>query len=156
VQSSDDEQMAMKAMNCPGHYLLYASEVHSYRELPIRFHEQTPLHRNEAAGVLSGLTRVRQFSQDDGHCFVMPDQIREEVERLLRLVRRVYDDLGMAFQTKLSTRPEERLGDDATWDSAEAQLKGALSKPGQSYTVEGWQQFLRAEDRLRHHRRHRP
>ena len=59
-------------MNCPGHYLLYASEVHSYRDLPIRFHEQTPLHRNEASGVLSGLTRVRQFSQDDAHCFVMP------------------------------------------------------------------------------------
>ena len=136
VQSSDDEQMAMKAMNCPGHYLLYASEVHSYRELPIRFHEQTPLHRNEASGVLSGLTRVRQFSQDDGHCFVMPDQIGEEVERLLRLVRRVYDDLGMAFQTKLSTRPEDRLGDDATWDRAEAQLKGALEAAGESYTVD--------------------
>jgi threonyl-tRNA synthetase len=136
VQSSDDEQMAMKAMNCPGHYLLYASEVHSYRELPIRFHEQTPLHRNEASGVLSGLTRVRQFSQDDGHCFVMPDQIGEEVERLLRLVRRVYDDLGMAFQTKLSTRPEDRLGDDATWDRAEAQLKGALEAAGESYTID--------------------
>ena len=84
-------------MNCPGHYLLYASEVHSYRELPIRFHEQTPLHRNEASGVLSGLTRVRQFSQDDGHCFVMPEQIGDEVERLLRLVRRVYDDFGLPF-----------------------------------------------------------
>jgi threonyl-tRNA synthetase len=136
VQSSDDEQMAMKAMNCPGHYLLYASEVHSYRELPIRFHEQTPLHRNEASGVLSGLTRVRQFSQDDGHCFVTPDQIGDEVERLLRLVRRVYDDLGMTFQAKLATRPEEYLGDSTTWDRAEAQLKAALEAAGETFSVD--------------------
>src|SRR5215510_7650118 len=92
IQGSEDEQLAVKAMNCPGHFLLYASEVHSYRELPIRFHEQTPLHRNEASGVLSGLTRVRQFSQDDGHCFVTPEQIADEVERLLRLIQRVYGD----------------------------------------------------------------
>src|ERR1041385_8184584 len=110
VQGAEGEEMAIKAMNCPGHYLLYASTVHSYKELPIRFHEQTPLHRNELAGVLSGLTRVRQFSQDDGHCFVMPEQIGDEVERLLKLVRRVYDDLGMTFQAKLATRPGEYLG----------------------------------------------
>ena len=128
--------MALKAMNCPGHYLLYASDVHSYRELPIRFHEQTPLHRNELAGVLSGLTRVRQFSQDDGHCFVTPDQIGDEVERLLKLVRRVYDDLGMTFQAKLSTRPEEYLGEKTTWDQAEAHLRSALEKAGDSYTVD--------------------
>jgi threonyl-tRNA synthetase len=136
IQGSEGEEMALKAMNCPGHYLLYASDVHSYRELPIRFHEQTPLHRNELAGVLSGLTRVRQFSQDDGHCFVMPEQIGEEVERLLKLVRRVYDDLGMSFQAKLSTRPEEYLGEKTTWDQAEAQLRGALEKAGESYTVD--------------------
>jgi threonyl-tRNA synthetase len=136
VQGSEGEEMALKAMNCPGHYLLYASDVHSYRELPIRFHEQTPLHRNELAGVLSGLTRVRQFSQDDGHCFVMPEQIGDEVERLLKLVRRVYDDLGMTFQAKLSTRPEEYLGEKATWDQAEAHLRGALEEAGDSYTVD--------------------
>ena len=136
VHGSEGEEMAMKAMNCPGHYLLYSSDVHSYRELPIRFHEQTPLHRNELAGVLSGLTRVRQFSQDDGHCFVMPEQIGDEVERLLKLVRRVYDDLGMTFQAKLSTRPEEHLGDKATWDQAEAQLRGALEKAGERYVVD--------------------
>ena len=79
---SEDEQMGLKAMNCPGHLLMFASEVRSYRDLPIRFHEQTPLHRNEASGVLSGLTRVRQFSQDDAHCFVMESQIGEEVERV--------------------------------------------------------------------------
>ena len=80
---NDEEQMAMKAMNCPGHMLVFASETRSYRDLPLRFHEQTPLHRNEASGVLSGLTRVRQFAQDDAHCFVMESQIGEEVERLL-------------------------------------------------------------------------
>jgi threonyl-tRNA synthetase len=136
VYGSEGEEMAMKAMNCPGHYLLYSSEVHSYRELPIRYHEQTPLHRNELAGVLSGLTRVRQFSQDDGHCFVMPEQIGDEVERLLKLVRRVYDDLGMSFQPKLATRPDEYLGEKATWDQAEAQLRGALEKAGESYTLD--------------------
>jgi threonyl-tRNA synthetase len=136
VQGSEGEDMALKAMNCPGHYVLYASEVHSYRELPIRFHEQTPLHRNELAGVLSGLTRVRQFSQDDGHCFVMPEQIGEEVEQLLTLVRRVYGDLGMTYQPKLATRPDEFLGETATWDEAEAQLRGALDKAGETYTID--------------------
>src|SRR6195256_5060489 len=120
---SEHEQMGMKAMNCPGHYLLYGSETHSYRELPLRFHEQTPLHRNEASGVLSGLTRVRQFSQDDGHCFVTQEQIGDEVERMIGLVQRVYSDFGLPFTAKLSTRPEKFLGEIATWDHAEAELK---------------------------------
>jgi threonyl-tRNA synthetase len=135
VQGSEGEEMAVKAMNCPGHFLLYASDVHSYRELPIRFHEQTPLHRNEASGVLGGLTRVRQFSQDDGHCFVMPEQIGDEVERMLRLIQRVYDDLGLAFEAKFSTRPDEFLGEIATWDHAEAQLRTALERAGMKYTL---------------------
>jgi threonyl-tRNA synthetase len=132
---SENEQMGMKAMNCPGQYLLYASRTHSYRELPLRFHEQTPLHRNEASGVLAGLTRVRQFSQDDGHSFCMQDQIASEVERMLTLVRRVYDDFGLEYTAKLSTRPAEFLGEIATWDSAESQLKTALEKSGQPYTI---------------------
>jgi threonyl-tRNA synthetase len=132
---SEDETMSVKPMNCPGHYLLYASEVHSYRDLPIRFHEQTPLHRNEASGVLSGLTRVRQFSQDDAHCFVMQDQIGDEVERLIRLVQRVYGDFGLPFTAKLSTRPDEYLGEIATWDHAEAQLKAALDRAGLAYDL---------------------
>ncbi len=103
--------MGLKAMNCPGHFLLFASEMRSYRDLPLRLHEQTPLHRNEASGVLSGLTRVRQFSQDDAHCFVMESQIAEEVEQLLRLVQRVYADFGLAYSVKLSTRPEKFLGE---------------------------------------------
>jgi len=135
VQGSEGEEMAVKAMNCPGHYLLYATQVHSYRELPIRFHEQTPLHRNEASGVLGGLTRVRQFSQDDGHCFVTPEQIGDEVERLLRLIQRVYDDLGLSYDAKFSTRPDDFLGEIATWDNAEAQLRSALDRAGMKYTL---------------------
>jgi len=132
---SEGETMSVKPMNCPGHFLLYASQVRSYRDLPIRFHEQTPLHRNEASGVLSGLTRVRQFSQDDAHCFVMPEQIAGEIERLLRLVQRVYSDFGLEYTAKLSTRPPEFLGEIATWDHAEAQLKMALDASGQAYTL---------------------
>jgi threonyl-tRNA synthetase len=122
-------------MNCPGHFLTYASEMRSYRDLPIRYHEQTPLHRNEASGVLSGLTRVRQFSQDDAHCFVMQDQIGEEVERLIRLVQRVYADFDLPFTAKLSTRPDEFLGEVGTWDHAEAQLKQALQSTRMDYTI---------------------
>jgi threonyl-tRNA synthetase len=132
---SEDEQMGLKAMNCPGHFLIYASEMRSYRDLPIRYHEQTPLHRNEASGVLSGLTRVRQFSQDDGHCFVMESQIGDEVERILRLVQRVYRDFGLKFEMKLSTRPEEFLGAIETWDHAERELKRALDAVGEPYTI---------------------
>ena len=132
---SEGEQLGLKAMNCPGHFLMYASETRSYRDLPIRFHEQTPLHRNEASGVLSGLTRVRQFSQDDAHCFVMESQIAEEVERLLRLVRRVYGDFGLTLSMKLSTRPPEFLGTVDTWNHAEADLKRALEAAGEPYVI---------------------
>jgi len=133
---AEGEQMGVKAMNCPGHMLVFASEGRSYRDLPLRYHEQTALHRNEASGVLSGLTRVRQFSQDDAHIFVMESQIGEEVERLLRLVQRVYDDFDLALAMKLSTRPAEFLGEVATWDHAEAALKRALEAVGLAYTVE--------------------
>jgi threonyl-tRNA synthetase len=132
---SENEQMALKAMNCPGHFLIFASEVRSYRDLPIRLHEQTPLHRNEASGVLSGLTRVRQFSQDDAHCFVMESQIGEEVERVLRLVQRVYRDFGLKPEMKLSTRPPEYLGTIETWNHAEAELKRALDAVCEPYTL---------------------
>jgi len=132
---SEGETMSLKPMNCPGHFLTYASQAHSYRELPIRFHEQTPLHRNEASGVLSGLTRVRQFSQDDAHCFVTREQIGDEVERLIRLVQRIYGDFGLSFTAKLSTRPEEFMGEIATWDHAESELKAALARAAMDYTI---------------------
>src|SRR5947209_3474192 len=132
---SENETMSTKPMNCPGHFLTYASEVHSYRDLPIRFHEQTPLHRNEASGVLSGLTRVRQFSQDDAHCFLTQEQIGEEVERLIRLIQRVYGDFSLRFSAKLSTRPDEFLGEISTWDHAESQLKAALESARMAYSI---------------------
>jgi threonyl-tRNA synthetase len=135
VQSNEGEQMALKAMNCPGHMLVFGSENRSYRDLPIRYHEQSVLHRNEASGVLSGLTRVRQFCQDDAHCFIREDQIGEEVERLLRLIERVYGDFGLDYSIKLSTRPAEYLGEIATWDHAERSLKQALDASGKPYTI---------------------
>jgi threonyl-tRNA synthetase len=135
VAGRDGEEMAMKAMNCPGHMLVFGSEMRSYKDLPIRFHEQTPLHRNEASGVLTGLTRVRQFSQDDAHCFVSDEQIASEVGALLHLVQRVYGDFGLAYDAKLSTRPAQFLGEVATWDQAEAALKQALEAAGQAYTI---------------------
>src|SRR5437867_1249895 len=135
IIESEGETIGIKPMNCPGHFLLYAGEVRSYRDLPLRFHEQTPLHRNEASGVLSGLTRVRQFAQDDAHCFITEEQIGDEVERLIRLVQRVYGDFGLPFTAKLSTRPPEFLGEIGTWDHAEAQLKAALDRAAMAYAL---------------------
>jgi threonyl-tRNA synthetase len=132
---NEEEKSGLKPMNCPGHMLLFGSEVRSYRDLPMRIHEQSVLHRNEASGVLSGLTRVREFIMDDAHIFLREDQIGEEVERLLRLVRRVYDDFGLTPEMKLSTRPEEYLGAKETWDHAESELKKALEGAGQPYTI---------------------
>ena len=132
---SEHEPFGLKAMNCPGHMLIFASQVRSYRELPLRFADQGVLHRQEASGVLSGLTRVRQFAQDDAHCFVAEDQIGAEVERLLRLVDGVYADFGLRYTTELSTRPDDHLGDVATWDRAEAQLRGALEAAGRPFAV---------------------
>ena len=132
---SEGETYSLKPMNCPGHMLVFASEVRSYRDLPIRYHDQSVLHRDEASGVLAGLTRARQFCQDDAHCFVAPDQIAGEVERLLRLVQRVYADFGLEFAVELSTRPETFLGETATWDQAETQLEEALEAAGQPYRI---------------------
>ena len=126
---------ALKAMNCPAHMLMFASEGRSYRDLPLRFHDQGALHRNEASGVVGGLTRVRQLSQDDGHCFITEDQTGEEVERILRLVDRVYGDFGLDYSLELSTRPDDYLGSSATWDRAEEQLKAAIDTTGARYTI---------------------
>ena len=132
---SEGEPYGLKAMNCPGHMLVFASEVRSYRDLPIRYHDQSVLHRNEASGVLAGLTRARQFCQDDAHCFVTREQIADEVERLLRLVQRVYADFQLDFSVELSTRPETFLGETETWDQAETQLRQALDASGQPYVI---------------------
>ena len=129
------EQSSLKPMNCPGHMLVFASEVRSYRDLPYRIHDQSVLHRFEASGVLSGLTRVREFIMDDAHIFLREDQIGEEVERLLRLVRRVYDDFRLVPEMTLSTRPAEFLGEKRTWDHAESELKKALDAVGVVYAI---------------------
>ena len=154
---SEGEQMGLKAMNCPGHMLIFGSEVRSYRDLPIRYHEQTPLHRNEASGVLSGLTRVRQFSQDDGHCFVMESQIGDEVEHVLRLVQRVYGDFGMKPEMKLSTRPPEFLGADRAVGPRRGRVEARARRcRGAVHDQRGRRRVLRTKDRLRRRRRDRP
>ena len=132
VQDSEtgEHDFSLKPMNCPSHHLFYQMKKHSYRELPIRYHTQDVLHRNEATGVLSGLTRVRQFQQDDAHIYIMESQITGEVTRLTELLRKVYTAFGLEFTAKFSTRPDQRLGDDATWDRAEGALRAALEATG--------------------------
>jgi threonyl-tRNA synthetase len=121
---------SLKPMNCPSHFLFYQMKKHSYRELPIRYHTQDVLHRNEATGVLSGLTRVRQFQQDDAHVILMESQIADEVKRLTELVKKVYDALGLGFRAKFGTRPAQRIGSDDLWDRAEAALRAAVQQTG--------------------------
>ena len=130
---SGEHDFSLKPMNCPSHYLLYASRKHSYRELPIRYATQDVLHRNEVSGALSGLTRVRQFQQDDAHIFLAEDQIVDEVRRLTELVDYFYRTLGLSYVVKFGTRPEQRIGDDAMWDVAERALRDAMEAIGMEY-----------------------
>jgi threonyl-tRNA synthetase len=126
---SEEQTFGIKPMNCPSHHLIYGMELRSYRDLPLRLHSQDVLHRNEASGTLGGLTRVRQFQQDDGHIYLRPDQIQDEVASLLGLVRRVYGVFGMEVMFQLSTRnPEKMMGEPAQWDQAEQALAEALRK----------------------------
>jgi threonyl-tRNA synthetase len=125
--------MSLKPMNCPSHYLIYRMARRSYRELPVRYFSVDVLHRNELSGSLGGLTRVRQFAQDDAHLFVMESQIPAEVERITSLMKTVYGAFGLEFSLRFSTRPtrpEDRLGDDALWDKAEGALRAALDTLG--------------------------
>jgi threonyl-tRNA synthetase len=127
--TAEEQSFGLKPMNCPSHYLLYNMELHSYRELPLRIHSQDILHRNEASGTLSGLTRTRQFQQDDAHIFLRLDQVEDEVTLLLGLVRKVYSVFGMETTFQLSTRnPEKMMGALEDWDKAEASLASALTK----------------------------
>ncbi len=126
---------SLKPMNCPSHHLLYAMGKRSYRELPIRYHTQDVLHRNEASGTLAGLTRVRQFQQDDAHIYLMESQIVDEVRSLVRQIDTVYKSLGLTYTAKFSTRPEQRIGADATWDRAEGALRSALEAIGLPYEL---------------------
>ncbi len=133
----EDERatFSLKPMNCPSHHLFYEMKRRSYRELPLRLHTQDVLHRNEATGVLSGLTRVRQFQQDDAHIYLMESQITDEVKRLTQLIAKVYGAFGLQFTAKFATRPENKLGDDALWDKAEGALKAALVETGLDYEL---------------------
>ncbi len=130
-----EHDFSMKPMNCPSHHLYYATKKHSYRELPLRFHTQDVLHRNEASGALGGLTRVRQFAQDDAHIYLAESQITAEVKALAAMIGQVYKAFGLDFVAKFATRPEQRLGDDAMWDRAEASLKAALEATGLPYEM---------------------
>jgi threonyl-tRNA synthetase len=132
---SGEHDFSLKPMNCPSHHLFYGFKKHSYRDLPLRFHTQDVLHRNEAAGSLGGLTRVRQFAQDDAHIYCMESQITDEVRRFVKLLDRVYKAVGLTYAVKLSTRPEQRLGDDSLWDRAEGGLKAALESLGLAYEL---------------------
>jgi threonyl-tRNA synthetase len=124
----DRASFSLKPMNCPSHHLMYEMKRRSYRELPLRYHTQDVLHRNEATGVLSGLTRVRQFQQDDAHIYLMESQITDEVKRLTAMIKQVYEAFGLSFTAKFSTRPEQRIGSDELWDRAEAGLRNALEE----------------------------
>ena len=132
----EGRDFGVKPMNCPGHTYIYAAKKHSYRDLPLRYADFARLHRFERSGVLAGLTRVRSFSQDDAHIFCTPEQIESEVSSVLRMINEVYQTFGFEeVYFYLSTRPEKRLGDDATWDRAEAALAGALKANEVSYEV---------------------
>jgi threonyl-tRNA synthetase len=135
-QESGEHDISLKPMNCPSHYLLYLAKKHSYRELPLRLCTYDVLHRNEVSGALSGLTRVRQFQQDDCHIFLMERQIADEVQRLTELILGYYATFGLTATLRFATRPPERIGDDAMWDRAEAALQGALDATGQPYQTD--------------------
>jgi threonyl-tRNA synthetase len=132
---SGEHDFSLKPMNCPSHHLYYAARKHSYRELPIRFSTQDVLHRNEVSGALSGLTRVRQFQQDDAHIYLAEDQIAAEVQRLVALIDFCYETFGLQYTAKFATRPEQRIGEDAMWDRAEAALRDALEATGLPYEL---------------------
>lgn len=130
-----EQDMSLKPMNCPSHHLYFGSRGHSYRDLPMRFSTYDVLHRNEVSGALSGLTRVRQFQQDDCHIYLTEGQIPEEVSRLTRFILDYYAIFGLTATLKFATRPEQRIGDDAMWDRAEGALRAALEGTGLAYEL---------------------
>lgn len=135
VTQVDNQQFALKPMNCPGHMLIYKNALRSYRDLPIRMAEFGHVHRHEFSGALNGLLRVRSFCQDDAHLFVRPDQIEREIELALQIIDHVYRVFGFDYTIELSTRPEDYMGDLEVWDEAEAALSRVLEKRGVAYTV---------------------
>jgi threonyl-tRNA synthetase len=122
-------------MNCPGCILVYKSKAHSYREFPIRLAEMGLVHRHERAGVLHGLMRVRCFTQDDAHIFMLPSQITQEIKGVIDLITHIYNVFGFSYQVELSTKPENAMGSDEIWEQATSALREALEQAGMEYKV---------------------
>jgi threonyl-tRNA synthetase len=135
VTEYEERSMAIKPMNCPGHCKLYSLQRRSYRDLPVRFWEPGLLHRREPSGTLHGLLRVRHFAQDDSHIYCTEDQIQDEVSGVLDFAFATYRLFGIDVRLELSTRPEQRIGDDALWDRSEQALTQALESRGLPYDV---------------------
>jgi len=131
----DGEDYAIKPMNCPGGMLVYKSQPHSYRELPLRLGELGLVHRHELSGALHGLFRVRNFTQDDAHIFMTPDQIEGEIQKVINLFDEVYTTFGLSYHAELSTRPKDSMGSDEVWETATAALRNALDHRGLKYVV---------------------
>ncbi len=132
----DDREFAIKPMNCPGSLLVYKNSLHSYKDLPLRMGELGQVHRHEASGALNGLFRVRTFTQDDAHIYMTPDQIEDEIIRLINFIDRVYGSLNLSYEIELSTRPEKKyIGDLAIWEKSEAALAAACKAAGKDYKV---------------------
>lgn len=131
----DGEDYAVKPMNCPGGMLVYKTQQHSYRDLPLRVGELGLVHRHELSGALHGLFRVRNFTQDDAHIFMTPDQIEEEIQNVINLFDEVYNTFGLKYHAELSTRPEDSMGDDEVWEKATEALRKALENRGLKYII---------------------
>ena len=131
----DDEEYAIKPMNCPGGILVYQNEMHSYRDLPLRYAELGLVHRHELSGALHGLFRVRAFTQDDAHVFMLPEQMQSELMKVIELFDRIYSQFGLKYHVELSTKPDNAMGDDAIWEAATDALRNAIEAKGIDYVI---------------------
>ena len=131
----DDEEYAIKPMNCPGGILVYQNEMHSYRDLPLRYAELGLVHRHELSGALHGLFRVRAFTQDDAHVFMLPEQMQSELMKVIELLDRIYSQFGLKYHVELSTKPDNAMGDDAIWEAATEALRNAIEAKGIDYVI---------------------
>ena len=131
----DDEEYAIKPMNCPGGILVYQNEMHSYRDLPLRYAELGLVHRHELSGALHGLFRVRAFTQDDAHVFMLPEQMQSELLKVIELFDRIYSQFGLKYHVELSTKPDNAMGDDAIWEAATEALRNAIEAKGIDYVI---------------------
>ena len=135
LTSIDEQDFAIKPMNCPGGILVYKNSMHSYKDFPMRVAEAGRVHRHELSGALHGLMRVRAFTQDDAHLYILPDQIKDEIKGVIKLIDEIYKQFGFSYKLELSTRPEKFLGEIKDWDLAEASLKAALDELNLAYVI---------------------